>query len=263
MKSIFSFLEKKKKGEKISMVTSYDAWSAQLIAESYVDCILVGDSTAMVSHGHDSTIPADTELMLPHISAVRRGAPDGFIIGDMPFLSFRKGLEDSMNNVEKIMRAGANAVKLEGWLGNESLIKHIVESGVPVMGHLGLTPQSVHQLGGYKVQGRNEDAAEALLRHAREMEAAGCFAIVFECVPSAVAAEASKSLHIPIIGIGAGKDVDGQVLVLQDLLGLNRNLKPKFVRTFLNGGDLVVEALNSFHNEVRDQSFPAEKESYS
>ncbi len=256
------FQEKKNNRVPISMVTCYDSWSAALIAETGIDCVLVGDSLAMVVYGHDSTLPVSVETMAAHTAAVRRGMPEGFIIGDLPFLSYRKGLEKAMDAVGSIMSAGANAVKLEGAAGNFDLIAHVVESGVPVMGHLGLTPQSVHQLGGFKVQGRGEGAAERLKNQALELEEAGCFALVLEAVPAKVAAEVSRALTIPTIGIGAGPDVDGQVLVLQDLLGVNTSFRPKFVRTWMDGSTLIREALDAYHRDVTSGQFPNGEESY-
>lgn len=259
---IQDFAEKKRRGVPISMVTSYDAWSASLIAETEIDCILVGDSLAMVVYGHDTTLPVEIDTMAAHTSAVCRGAPDTFVIGDMPFLSYRRGLEAAMDNVAKLMRAGAQAVKLEGAAGNIELIRHLVESGVPVMGHLGLTPQSVHQLGGFKVQARDDDAAADLIEQAAELERVGCFALVLEAVPEHVAAKVTSALEIPTIGIGAGRHVDGQVLVLQDLLGVTTAFRPKFVRTWLDGSTLIRDALQAYHRDVTDGSFPNGEESY-
>jgi len=256
------FAKKKREGVPISMVTCYDAWSATLIAETDIDCVLVGDSLAMVVYGHETTLPVDTDTMAAHTAAVRRGAPDTFVIGDMPFLSCRRGLEPAMDNVAKLMRAGAQAIKLEGAVGNTELIRHLVESGVPVMGHLGLTPQSVHQLGGFKVQARNDEAAAALIDQARQLEQVGCFALVLEAVPGKVAAEVTSTLEIPTIGIGAGRHVDGQVLVLQDLLGVTTAFRPKFVRTWLDGSTLIRDALQAYHRDVVDGSFPNGEESY-
>ena len=244
------------------MITCYDSWSAAIIEESNMDCILVGDSVAMAMHGHDSTIPADVDLMALHIAAVRRGAPTSFIIGDMPFLSIRKGLVPAMDTVEKLMRAGANAVKLEGIAGHDDIISHIVDSGIPVMGHIGLTPQSVNQLGGYRVQGKTDEKAKELIEDAQALEEAGCFAIVLECVPASIGKIISEGLSIPTIGIGAGKECDGQVLVLQDMLGLNNKFQPKFVRTFMDGFNNIKDALNEYDSVVKERSFPAEKESY-
>lgn len=259
---IQDFERRKSEGIPISMVTCYDSWSAALIAETDIDCVLVGDSAAMVMHGHPTTIPADIEMMASHTSAVRRGMPEGFIVGDLPFLSFRKGLESTMESVEKLVRAGANAVKLEGASGNLQIIRHIVESGIPVMGHLGLTPQSVHGLGGFRVQGREDRVAEKLRSDALELEKAGCFSIVLELVPAVLAGEISRSLSIPTIGIGAGAEVDGQVLVLQDLLGMSSSFRPRFLRTWLDGAGLIRGALEAFHEEVVSGSFPGPEESY-
>jgi 3-methyl-2-oxobutanoate hydroxymethyltransferase len=261
--NVQDFASKKRDGVPISMVTCYDAWSAALIAETDIDCVLVGDSLAMVVYGHDTTLPVDIDTMAAHTAAVRRGAPKKFLIGDMPFLSFRRSLESSVDNVAKLMRAGAQAVKLEGAEGNLELVRHLVESGVPVMGHLGLTPQSVHRLGGFKVQARDDEAAARLLVHARELEEAGCFSLVLEAVPAAVAATVTEALEIPTIGIGAGAGVDGQVLVLQDLLGVNTAFRPKFVRTWMDGSTLIRDALQAYHRDVTERTFPNGEESYS
>ena len=181
----------------------------------------------------------------------------------MPFLSYRKSLDANMESVESLMKAGSHALKLEGAEGNLKLIEHVVQSGVPVMGHLGLTPQSVNTLGGFKVQGREKKSQEKILQDALALQDAGCFSVVLECVPSALAKVIAQELHIPVIGIGAGPDVDGQVLVLQDMLGLNQNFKPSFLRHYLNGAELVQNALNHFHQDVVEGKFPSEKESYS
>lgn len=257
------FFEMKKTNRKISMITCYDYWSAQIVNASTVDCILVGDSVAMVSHGFNSTIPADIELLSLHIKAVQKGAPDKFIIGDMPFMSYRKDLKTNMENVESLIKSGAQAIKLEGAEGNLELIKHISQSGVPVMGHIGLTPQFVHQFGGFKVQGRGEKAAELFKKSAFDLQDAGCFSLVFEAVPSQLAEQVTQQLQIATIGIGAGPNTDGQVLVMQDLLGMNKNFKPKFVKTFLNGYELFLDSFNRFDQQIKDGSFPNIEESYS
>jgi 3-methyl-2-oxobutanoate hydroxymethyltransferase len=244
------------------MVTCYDAWSAAIIADTEIDCILVGDSVAMVVYGHDTTIPADMAMMTAHVAAVRRGAPDAFIIGDMPFLAHRRGLEQAVDSAAALIRAGAQAVKIEGAAGNLELIHHLVESGVPVMGHLGLTPQSVHRLGGFRVQAKNGEDAAALKTQALELQEAGCFALVLEAIPSAVAAEVTAALEIPTIGIGAGGRVDGQVLVLQDLLGLTTAFKPKFVRTWMEGSTSIRDALSAYHRDIVSGAFPNGGESY-
>ena len=260
---IFDFRKMKTEKTPISMITCYDSWSAEIIASSSVDCILVGDSLSMIMYGHETTISATTDLIAQHVKAVRKGAPDTFIVADMPFLSFRKGFDCAMNAVETLMQAGANAIKLEGIQGHDEIVRHIVESGVPVMGHLGLTPQSVHQIGGFKVQGQEEASIKKLLQDSRLIEEAGCFALVLECIPASVAQQITESLNIPTIGIGAGQACDGQVLVLQDMLGLNKGFKPKFLRTYLNGFDLFKSALDNYDKDVKSRTFPSQKESYS
>ncbi len=246
----------------ITMVTSYDSWSAALIERSSIDTILVGDSLAMVMHGDTTTLLADSQMMAMHVRAVRRGAPNSFIIGDMPFLSYRKGLLPAMETVELLMRSGANAVKLEGVDGHEDIIEHIIRSGVPVMGHLGLTPQSVHQFGGYRVQGKGDEDQSRIIEQAKRLEELGCFSIVLECIPSDLGRRITEELTIPTIGIGAGNQVDGQVLVLQDLLGLSGERPPKFVKQYLDGSSLIIDALNQYDHESKDRTFPTAKESY-
>jgi 3-methyl-2-oxobutanoate hydroxymethyltransferase len=260
--NILDFKKKKHAKEKITVVTCYDYWSAKIIDESPVDCVLVGDSLAMVMHGHATTLPASVELMTYHTQAVARGMKSKFIVGDMPFLSYRKGLTENMNAIESIMRAGAHAIKLEGADGNEELIKHIVGSGVPVMGHIGLTPQSVFQLGGYRVQGRDEQSRNWLREQARRLQDAGCFSVVLECVPTDLATSLTENLEIPTIGIGAGDGTDGQVLVLHDMLGLFKDVQPKFVRKFMNGHEQIGRALDDYVNSVKSGEFPSDKESY-
>lgn len=259
---IHDFLLKKQNDQKISMVTCYDYSFARILADSEIDCLLVGDSLAMVMHGHPTTLGATVNLMALHTAAVVRGASNKFIVGDLPFLSYRKDLSTNMSTIGKIMKAGAHAVKLEGAKGNLELIRHTVDSGVPVMGHLGLTPQSVHQLGGFKVQGRGQKEHNEIFEEALALEKAGCFAVVLECVPSPLAKEISEGLKIPTIGIGAGVHCDGQVLVLQDMLGMNKEFHPKFLRTYFNGFEALKEAFNQYHRDVVTESFPSEKESY-
>jgi len=256
MKSIGEFKKMKDSGEKISMITCYDYSSALIVNKTKADCILVGDSLAMTMQGFKDTVMADIDIMALYTAAVSRGATDKFIIGDLPFLSYRSDLNSNINAVKKLMQAGANSVKLEGAEGNLELIKHLVGSGVPVMGHLGLTPQSVNQFGGYKVQGKTEAASKKLQDDAFALEGAGCFALVLECVPAKIAEDISKSLKIPTIGIGAGNKTDGQVLVFQDLLGLNTEFKAKFVKEFLNGAELFTKAINDYTAEVKSKEFP-------
>ncbi len=262
MKNVLEFQKMKEQGRKISMVTCYDFTSARIVAESNVDCVLVGDSLAMTMHGSDTTLEATPELIALHVKSVRRGMPNKFIVADMPFLAHRGSLDRTMEAVRTIMAAGAQAVKIEGVDGSEDTIRHIVQSGVPVMGHLGLTPQSVHQFGGFKVQATDPQAAEMLMNQARRVQECGAFALVLECVPTHVAAMVTQNLAIPTIGIGAGSGCSGQVLVFQDLLGLNTQFQPRFVRRYLNGFELVKDALNRFDNEVKSGEFPSEKESY-
>lgn len=262
MNSILDFKKYKIEMKKLSMVTCYDYSFAKAVNSSEVDLILVGDSVAMVMHGYDSTIHATTEMMCSHTAAVKRGAPDKFIVGDMPFLTFRKGVEHSLEVAGKIMQAGANCIKLEGASGVLEVVENLVESGIPVMGHLGLTPQSVHQLGGHKVQGRTVSAQEQIIQDAIDLEKAGCCSLVLECVPQEVAKIITEKLSIPTIGIGAGKYCDGQVLVLQDMLGLTTEFSPRFVRKFEGFFDQTVKALDLFDFSIKDISFPNEKESF-
>ena len=253
--SIPYFLSEKNH-RKISMVTAYDHWSAAIIATTEIDWILVGDSTAMVMHGHPSTLQADMEMMRLHVSAVARGAPRQLIIADLPFCSYRKGLHHAVEMAESLMRCGAHAVKLEGAEGNLDLIAHLVHSGIPVMGHLGLTPQAMHTQGGFKVQGRDQQQAQRIENEAISIAEAGAFALVLECIPHTLAKKVSQQIPCLTIGIGAGPHTDGQVLVLQDLLGLNPNFTPKFLRKYLDGHTLIKDALNAYHQSVTDASFP-------
>lgn len=260
--NILQFNEKKQQREKISMVTCYDFTSACLLATTEVDCLLVGDSVAMTMHGFKDTLSATIEMMTLHTAAVARGARDKFIVSDLPFMSYRKSLNKSISAVEALMRAGAHAVKLEGASGNLKLIRHLSESGVPVMGHLGLTPQFVHHLGGYRVQGKTEAQAIKLKQDACLLQEAGCFAIVLECVPSKLAAEITRELSIPTIGIGAGPDTDGQVLVFQDVLGLNAAFKPKFVKAFTDGYQHLKQSIEKFVADVKTGEFPQDEHCY-
>ncbi len=262
MKTIQDFQIMKNEKKKISLVTCYDYWSARIIDESDIDAVLVGDSAAMVMHGFETTVNAELEMMCYHIEAVKRGLKNKFLIGDLPFLAHRKNLNYLMESVDRFMKAGAQAVKIEGADGNLEMIEHLVKSGVPVMGHLGLTPQSVHQLGGFKLQGKDELAAKKIFQDSLLLQQAGCFSIVLEMIPAEAAKKVTDELEIPTIGIGAGTFTSGQVLVLQDLLGLNKNFNPKFVRKYLDGYDLIKTALNSFNKDIKEEKFPGIKESY-
>jgi 3-methyl-2-oxobutanoate hydroxymethyltransferase len=261
--NILDFYRKKIAHEKISIITCYDYPSACTVAESNIDAVLVGDSVAMLVHGHDTTVMATMDMMVLHTAAVARGLSKQFVIGDLPFLAYRVSLEDTMQNVKRLMQAGAHAVKLEG--ADEAIchtIQAITAAGVPVMGHIGLTPQSVHQLGGYKVQGKERKEADALLKQAKALEASGCFSIVLECIPEALAARITKALSIPTIGIGAGVHTDGQVLVWHDLLGLQTEVNPRFAKQFIQGKTLLLEAINTYASEVVEQTFPAPEHTY-
>ncbi|HEX2860256.1 MAG TPA: 3-methyl-2-oxobutanoate hydroxymethyltransferase [Lacunisphaera sp.] len=257
MKSILDFTRARQEGRPIVMVTAYDAAMARLVAASETDAILVGDSAAMVVHGLPSTVHATLEMMVLHTAAVRRGAPEHVVVADMPFMSFRRGLAEAGRVAGALMQAGATAVKLEGVAGHEDVVAHLVGSGIPVMGHLGLTPQSVHQLGGYRLQGRSEGEAARLRADARRLEELGAFSLVLECVPAALAEEITRQLGIATIGIGAGGGTSGQVLVLNDLLGLDRGFRPRFARRYLDGHETIIAALNDYARDVRGARFPA------
>jgi 3-methyl-2-oxobutanoate hydroxymethyltransferase len=260
VKSILDFTRAKREEKPIVLIAAYDALMARLLAASEVDAILVGDSAAMVVHGFPSTVHATTEMMCLHTAAVRRGAPKMVVIADMPFLSVRQGREEAFRVAGALMQAGATAVKIEGVTGHEDVIAHLIGSGIPVMGHLGLTPQSVNQFGGFRLQGRTPEAAERLKTEALALEKLGAFSLVLECVPEALAADITDSLTISTIGIGAGPGTDGQVLVLTDMLGLDATFHPKFVRRYLEGYESALGAVNSFARDVRSGKFPTGEE---
>lgn len=256
--TIRELLEMKKRGERIAVLTAYDFLFARLVDEAGVDVILVGDSLGNVVLGYDSTIPVTLDDMIRHGAAVRRAVRHALIVVDLPFLTFQVSVEETVRNAGRIMKeTGAEAVKLEG--GDEEAARHIralVRAGIPVMGHIGLTPQAVHALGGYRVQGRDDANAERLRAEARRLEEAGCFAIVIELLPSALAADITRGLTIPTIGIGAGPDTDGQVLVLPDMLGLNEAFAPRFLRRFANLAEETRRALADYVGEVRGGTYP-------
>lgn len=256
---IHEFKRKKQEQHKFAMVTCYDYPSACIVAESDVHCVLVGDSVAMAVHGHKNTLMATVEMMALHTEAVARGLGKQFLITDLPFLSHKISLEHTMRDVKRIMQAGAHAVKIEGADPDTcSTISHIAHSGVPVMGHIGLTPQSIHQLGGYKVQGKDQEHANQLVQQAQNLEEAGCFALVIECVPHELAKIITNSISIPTIGIGAGVDTDGQVLVWHDMLGLQDSFNPKFVKRFAYGKATLLEGLNAYAKQVEERQFPSD-----
>ncbi len=262
MVSVWDVVKKKKTNEKITMVTCYDYSFAKILNDTPVDILLVGDSVSMVVHGHPTTLQATVEMMKTHVAAVARGARDKLIVADMPFLSVRKGKKEALDAVQELMAAGAHAVKIEGVWGHESIVRNIVQAGVPVMGHVGLVPQSIHQIGGYKVQGKDLTQAEDLLEQAKRLQELGCFSLVAECVPVALGRELTESLAIPVIGIGAGLYVDGQVLVLHDLLGFNQDMKPRFVRRYADGQNLIRDAILKYCETVKTEAYPTIEESY-
>lgn len=258
-----TFKEAKKNGEKLSMLTAYDYSTAKLMDAAGINAILVGDSLGNVILGYEDTISVTMEDMIHHCAAVARGAKQTLVICDMPFLSYQTSEYDAVVNAGRLMKEGrAQAVKLEGGVEFASTIKKIVEVSIPVCGHIGLTPQSINALGGFKVQGRGEEAAQKLLEDARAVERAGAFAVVLECVPAPLAQKISESLFIPTIGIGAGKGCDGQVLVYQDMLGMFTDYTPKFVKHFARIGDAMTEAFREYDAQVKSQTFPAEEHSY-
>lgn len=262
MKTVLDFARARQNGDNIVMLTAYDYWSARLLNSTSVDCLLVGDSSAMVMHGSRDTVAANPEMIRLHTLAVRAGAPEKFLISDLPFLSTRGSLDRALDCVDSLMKAGAQAVKLEGAGQHLPLVRLLVESGVPVMGHLGLTPQSVHALGGFRVQARDQAAAERLLEDALALEQAGCFALVLECVPAPVASRVTQALSIPTIGIGAGAGVNGQVLVLHDLLGAQPDFQPRFVRRYADLAGTIQSAVADFASDVRQGLFPSSQEAY-
>ncbi len=258
-----SFVDQKRRTEVITMVTAYDHPTARLADEAGIDAILVGDSVGTVMLGYDSTLPVTMEDMLHHVRAVVRAKPRALVIGDMPFMSYQVSDDQAVENAGRLVQeGGADAVKLEGGERVVAAVRRIVAAGIPVMGHLGLTPQSVLAFGGYKVQARGEAGQEQLLREARSLQDAGCFSLVLEGIPAKLGAQVSRELTIPTIGIGAGVQCDGQVLVLHDLLGLYHGHQPRFVRRYAEVGDQIREAISRFVDDVRARRFPSEGESY-
>ena len=249
--------------KKITCLTAYDYPTARLMDEAGVDVVLVGDSVAMVVLGYESTLPLTMEEALHHTKAVRRGVQRALVVADMPFGTYQGDINEALKNAVRFVKeAGAEAVKVEGGERRLEVIARLTESEIPVMGHVGLTPQSVNAMGGYRVQGKTERAAEQLLRDARAVEAAGAFSIVLEGIPRELATEITKSVRIPTIGIGAGPDCDGQILVLHDLLGLTFQEPPKFARRYANVGEVISQAVREYCSDVQGGSFPSDAESY-
>ncbi|MGG5736409.1 MULTISPECIES: 3-methyl-2-oxobutanoate hydroxymethyltransferase [Bacillus cereus group] len=263
MKTKTDFLKMKEQGEPITMLTAYDYPSAKLAEEAKVDMILVGDSLGMVVLGYDSTVPVTVEDMIHHTKAVRRGAKETFIVTDMPFMSYHISLQDTMVNARRIVQeSGAHALKVEGAGEVISTIHYLTNAGIPVVAHLGLTPQSVGVLGGYKVQGKDAESAKKLIEDARKCEEAGAIALVLECVPMQLAELISEQITIPTIGIGAGQKVDGQVLVYHDLISYGVNRVPKFVKQYTSVQEEIVRGISQYVTEVKTGQFPEEKHSF-
>ncbi len=255
-------LKRKKEGRKISMLTAYDFPFAQILDEGGIDMILVGDSLGVVVQGNDDTLSVTVDEMLYHTRIVARGVKNALVVGDMPFLSFQPGVGDAIRNAGRFLQAGAGAVKVEGGEAVASRIEAISSMDIPVMGHIGLTPQSIHRMGGYKVQGRKKEASNQILADARAVEAAGAFALIVEGVPLDLGKKITQTLSIPTSGIGGGPHCDGQVLVLHDLLGLFDRFHPTFVRTFANLRGQTLEAVKRYKEEVEFGKFPSDDESY-
>jgi len=263
-KTLAEIRSMKAEGKRISMLTAYDSSMARLLSCCEVDILLVGDSLGMVMLGYDSTVPVTMEEMLHHTKAVRRGAPDAFIIGDMPFGANHTGERDAvMNGIRFLKEGGCDAVKLEGGLVMCGVVRALVEAGVPVMAHIGLTPQTASQLGGFKLQGRGLDDARRMLAEARGLEAAGAFGLIIECIPDGLAQVITESIAIPTIGIGAGVHCDGQVLVSHDLLGMFDKFTPKFVKKYANLSPIIKESIQQYNQEVKTGAYPDTKHSFS
>jgi len=262
--TVHTLLEMKRRDRRIAMLTAYDYQTALLEDRAGVDIILVGDSLGMVVLGYENTIPVTLEEIIHHLKAVARARTRAFLIGDLPFMSYQASSEDAVRNAGRLLKeGGAEAVKLEGGRRMESIIKGILDADIPVMGHLGLTPQSLHQFGGYRVQGKDEAAAEKLLEEARFLEDVGCFAMVLEGIPWQLAQKMSEAVSIPTVGIGAGPHCDGQVMVVNDILGMSDDFSPKFVKQFAELGKEMTRAFDAYIDEVREGKFPDLDHSYS
>lgn len=262
--TIAELQQKKEQGQKITMMTAYDYPTAHLVDQAGIDTILVGDSLGMVMLGYDSTVPVTMDEMIHHCKAVHRGVKSGFIIGDMPFMSYQINVEQAVENAGRFMKeAGCDSVKLEGGSEMASVVKAIVTAGVPVCGHIGLTPQTATMLSGFKVQAKDAESARQLVKSAKDLQEAGAFMMVMECIPDLVAEKITNELKIPTIGIGAGKNCDGQVLVYHDLVGLFERFTPKFVKQYVNLAPQVKEALVQYRTEVEEGTFPGPEHTFS
>lgn len=258
-----SVVDMKRRGEKISMLTAYDFTMARIIDSAGIDIILVGDSASNVMAGHETTLPITMDQMIYHTSTVVRGAQRALVLADLPFMSYQVTPEEALQNAGRMMKeAGAHAVKLEGGAPVVSTIRKIVDAGIPVMGHLGLTPQSIYKFGTYKVRATETQEADQLLEDALALQNAGCFGIVLEKIPAGLAKQVTESLSIPTIGIGAGAACDGQVLVMHDLLGLTKDFKPRFIRRYLELHETIGTAVQSYIRDVKNTSFPSKDEQY-
>lgn len=262
--TIAELQQKKEMGQKITMMTAYDYPSAGLVDQAGIDAILVGDSLGMVVLGYESTVPVTMDEMIHHSKAVSRGVTSSFTIGDMPFMSYHVSTEQAVENAGRFIKeAACDSVKLEGGSDMAPVIKAVVRAGIPVCAHIGLTPQTATMLSGFKVQGKDAESAKELVQSAKDLEAAGAFMIVMECIPDLLAAKITHELSIPTIGIGAGKDCDGQVLVYHDIVGLFERFTPKFVKQYLNLSPMIKEALIRFRTEVENGSFPGSDHTFS
>ena len=261
--TIQDFLKKKSEGKKISMLTAYDYPFAQIVDEAGIDAILVGDSLGMVVQGLDNTLPVTMDEMIYHTKIVARAVRNALVIGDMPFMSYQTGIEDAVRNAGRFLKeAGASAVKLEGGAEVAGQIRAMTRAEIPVMAHIGLTPQAVHRMGGYKVQGKTEEAANRLIEEAHMVEDAGAFSLLIEAIPLKLAERITKELSIPTIGIGAGPHCDGQVLVLHDVIGMFERFVPKFVKRYANLKDDALKAIMTYREEVEKGEFPSAEQSF-
>lgn len=261
--SVSTFMKAKCNGEKITMLTAYDYSTARIIDEAGINGILVGDSLGMVCLGYKDTLSVTMEDMVHHIKAVTRGAKNALVVGDMPFMSYQTSVYDAVKNAGRMIQEGlAGAVKLEGGASVCEQVKAIVKSQIPVMGHIGLTPQSVHMFGGFKIQGKDELKAKKIIEDAKKLEQAGVFSIVLEGIPYKLAKIITETVSVPTIGIGAGKYCDGQILVYQDMLGLFSDFKPKFVKVYGNAGEVMRKAFEDYNDEVKSSVFPDEEHSF-